>query len=442
MTPLDTQDDPADTVVEASSSQRSLWLGQQLAPSQDGYAMPMVWRVREDRIAADELRDAVAALIARHEILRTAFVERNGTLWQRIGPPWVPLVERADFHAVPAGEQTAAWQAWVRRLTRRPFDLASGRLVRCGLVELGPAGQLLVLCPLHLVCDGYSVSVLLSDMDAFLRDGALAAGGPQYREFVRRQEAWLATPEAGEALDFWVSRLRGAPSRLPLPAPAIAEPNGAVPIPMPAGIRERLPGLRRRYRVSWFMVVAATLAASVHRWSGLPDVTFGCQVANRTDDAYAAVVGPCTNAVALRSRCDATTTLADLVTAARDQVLGALEHQQVPFEAVVSALRPPRRVGHTPYRDVGLGMTTLAARPRVGDRVLEYLPTSQLDGETKFGVAVTVSATGSEPWGVLAHRGDRCAAAQARRMAAEFAAVLDWITTAPPDAPFSAAPRS
>lgn len=438
MTPLDTDDDPADTMVEASSTQRSLWLGQQLAPSQDGYAMPMVWRVREGRIAAERLRAGVAALIGKHEILRTAFVERAGTLWQRIGPPWTPLVERADFSTVPADEQTAAWQAWVRRFTRRPFDLASGRLVRCGLVELGPAGQLLVLCPLHLVCDGYSVSVLLTDLDAFLRDGALTRTGTQYREFVRRQETWLATPEADQALDFWASRLQGAPSRLPLPAPAAVEPNGAVPIPIPAGIRERLPGLRRRYRVSWFMVVAATLAASVHRWTGLPDVTFGCQVANRTDDAFAAVVGPCTNAVALRSRCEATTTLADLVTAVRDQVLGALEHQQVPFEAVVSALRPPRCVGHTPYRDVGLGMTTLAARPRLGEAALEYLPTSQLDGETKFGVAVTVSATSSEPWGVLAHRGDRCGAEQARRMATEFAGLLDRITTAPPDTPFSA----
>jgi hypothetical protein len=344
------------------------------------------------------------------------------------------MVERADFSDVPADDQYAAWQAWVRRVVRRPFDLGSGRLVRCGLAELGAGGQLLLLCPHHMVCDGYSVSVLLRDIDAFLRDGMLAPAAAQYRDFVRAQHMWLATADARRSLDFWAERLGGAPSHLRFPLPATLGRNGAVPIALPADVRDRLPGLRRAHGVSWFMVIAATLAAAVHGWSGLADVTIGCQVANRTDDAFADVVGPCTNSVALRSRHMADTTLADLVTAMREQVLGALDHQQVPFEAVIGALRPERRVGYTPYRQVGLGMTTLAPRPKLGDCALEYLPTSQLDGETKFGVAVTVASTGDQPWAVLSYRGDSCTAEQAQRMATDFAELLDWITTAAPDA--------
>ncbi|TCO61179.1 condensation domain-containing protein [Actinocrispum wychmicini] len=432
--PLRIDGGSSDMLVEASSLQRSMWLAEQLAPTRHGYAMPLVWRVRTGRIQAHRLRDAVTALIEKHEILRTGFVEHDGQLWQRIGEPWTAQVERADFATLAADQQDAAWQAWVRRVARRPFDLGSGRLLRPGLVDLGPAGQILLLCTHHLVSDGYSMDVLLRDLDALFSDSAMASAGLQYREFVRMQDDWQETEEGRAALAFWVRRLRGAPDHLSFQPPDRAERDGAVRVALGADLPDRLPGLRRQHGVSWFMVLASTLAALVHKWSGLSDVTFGCQVANRTREVFEDVVGPCTNAVVLRSRCDATTTRANLVDAMREQVLGALDHQQVPFEAVVGALRPARQLGHTPYREVVLGTTTLASRVRLGDCELEYLATSLLDAETKFGMAVTVSAAASDPWVVMSYQGERFTATQVQRMAAEFADMLDWITGAPADA--------
>lgn len=422
-----------EVMVEASSLQRSIWLAEQLTPGPDGYAMPLVWRVHGGRIDPDQLRQAVAALIDRHEILRTAFVERDGALWQRIGAPWSPQVEHSDFAGLPADRQETAWKAWVRRVARRPFDIGSGRLLRPGLVDLGPAGQILLLCWHHLVCDGYSVAVLLADLDAFFRHGVMAPGAPQFREFVRAQQAWQAGDAGQRALDFWVDRLSGAPSHLPFPSVEEPTENGTVAVPLAADLSERLRDLRGEHGVSWFMVAATALAASLHRWSGLDDVTFGCQVANRTDENLAHVVGPCTNSVVLRSRCTADTTRGTLLDALRDQVLGALEHQEVPLDSVVRALRPPRLPGRTPYRDVVLNMTTLSARLRLGDYELEYLPTAQIATESKFSLAITVSGVGSRPWAVLSYRGDRYDAPRVRRMAERFGDMIGWLATAPAD---------
>lgn len=418
-------------LVEASGPQRSMWLAEQLSSGQDGYVMPLLWQVRAGRIDPDQLRRGIGALTARHEILRTALVERDGRLWQRIGERWTPPLERADFAELRAEEQEAAWRAWARRIVRRPFDLGSGRLLRPGLADLGPAGQILLLSVHHTVCDGYSVAVLLDDLDALLgtKDaaGAAAEEAPRYRDFVQGQEQWSAGLEGRLSLDFWAERLRGAPSRLAFEPPAAAGGSDTVAVPLSAGLTERIRGLRREHGVSWFMVAAATLAALLHRWTGQDDVTFGCEVANRDDESFAAVVGPCTNSVVLRSRCGADATRDALLDSMREQVLGAVEHQQTPLEAVVDRLRPPRRLGHTPYRDVVFSMTTLAGRRPLGDCEIENLPAHTLGIEPNFGLAVTVSDVGGEPWVVLSYRGDRHSAERAQRLAADFADLLDWL---------------
>ncbi|TGB18652.1 non-ribosomal peptide synthetase, partial [Streptomyces palmae] len=191
-------DDLPGTLVPASDFQRRIALDEQLSGATDRYAMPLVWRVRGGRLDAARLRRALAAVVARHEALRTGFTEREGRLWQRIGPAWSPELTQVDLSALPPEERTDRWRGWVREIASTPFDLASGRLLRAGLMDLGDQGQMLVVCLHHLVGDGPSLAPLVRDMDAAYRGAALDAEVVQYREFVRGQEE-LAGSVAGAA---------------------------------------------------------------------------------------------------------------------------------------------------------------------------------------------------------------------------------------------------
>ncbi|MDX3229011.1 non-ribosomal peptide synthetase [Streptomyces sp. ME19-01-6] len=419
--------DAADGVlVPASDFQRRIALDEQLSSGPDRYAMPLVWRVRGGRLEPGRLRRSLDAVVARHEALRTGFVERGGRLWQRIGEPWSPPLEEVDLSGVDPAEQDGRWREWVREVAGAPFDPASGRLLRPALIDLGEHGQLFVLCLHHLVCDGPSLVPLVQDMNAVYEGAGLGDEVVQYREFVRVQGELVGSVAGRAGVERWCGRLAGAPAYVSWPEPGVVEPSGVVEVPLGVGVLERLRGVSERESVSWFMAVAAGFAGALHRWSGERDVTFGCPVANRGGERFGSVVGPCTNTVVIRSVVDEDTTALSLLRGMRERVLEALEDQHVPFDQVVAALNPERRYGITPYAGAVLNLAPVDDGYPLGGTVLTPVMSSQLAAEQKFPVTVTVFREDGTDRVGLSYRGDQLS----RRDAEELAGLLRELLTA------------
>ncbi|MEU5027735.1 amino acid adenylation domain-containing protein [Streptomyces milbemycinicus] len=424
---VDTADSADGALVPASDFQRRIALDEQLSSGPDRYAMPLVWRVRGGRLDPGRLRRSLDAVVARHEALRTGFVERGGRLWQRIGEPWSPPLEEVDLSGMDPAEQDARWRERVREIAEAPFDLASGRLLRPALIDLGEHGQLLVLCLHHLVCDGPSLVPLVEDMDAAYEGaGGLGDDVVQYREFVQAQGELVGSVAGRAGVERWCGRLAGAPAYVSWPEPGVAESAGVVEVTLNEGALGRLRGVSEREGVSWFMAVAAGFAGALHRWSGERDVTFGCPVANRAGERFGSVVGPCTNTVVIRSVVDGDTTVGSLLRGMRERVLEALEDQHVPFDQVVAALNPERRYGITPYAGAVLNLAPVDDGYALGGTLLAPVMSSQLAAEQKFPVTVTVFREDGRDRLALSYRGDQLS----RRDAGELAGLLRDLLTA------------
>ncbi|MFB7780985.1 amino acid adenylation domain-containing protein [Streptomyces bauhiniae] len=164
--------------VPASAFQQRVWLAEQLEPGRGAYNVPMAWRVEGDGLNRAALQRTLALLVERHEILRTAFHEREGRPWQVVGPPWEPEVRHIDLRDRPDPE--AALHDWLHASSMENFDLASGRLLTAALVETGREGQVFFLCIHHLLWDGESTGVFLKELAAnySLDEPAWAPGGP------------------------------------------------------------------------------------------------------------------------------------------------------------------------------------------------------------------------------------------------------------------------
>ncbi|WP_410656968.1 amino acid adenylation domain-containing protein [Amycolatopsis sp. lyj-112] len=413
----------------ASSMQEQMWLAEQMDTTGPAYNIPLTWRITGD-LDPDALRAAFAAVIERHEILRSAFQQHGGRLHQVVTEPWIPDIEVTTLGSSVAEEIAAL----VDKEAETPFDLAAGRPLRARLISTAPAEHVLILCLHHIAFDAQSLPVLQRDLDNAYR-GALGLpvddlpSPVQFSEVAQRQREELGDPDGEDMLGYWAEQLAGAPETTDLGVPPRRpEAHGTVHVPFSADFVARTAELCDEHRTSWYMVAVAAVATWLHGSANHDDVTFGLPVANRRSEDLEDVLGPCLNTVLLRSRTTAGATFADVLSDVRDSMLDAFEYEAAPLPAVLDRLRPRRREGHTPFLDVMLNLVSgRLTGHALGPATATPLPFDRWHHETKFGLTVTFVEEDDKLTAVLTYRGDRHPAARARRLAARLGHVLDRV---------------
>ncbi|MER5888545.1 amino acid adenylation domain-containing protein [Streptomyces sp. NPDC001941] len=418
-----------------SEAQSRLLVLAQLDPGGAQYHVPAAFRVSGPLDPA-ALGRALDALVARHEALRTVF--RTGA----DGTP-VQLVAargRAGLRVlrdVPAG----AADGLLREEAARPFDPARGPLLRCVLLALDDGSHRLLLVAHHLVCDGWSLGVLLRDLERAY--AAELTGTPwdapelplQFPDFAAWQRERLAAGGYAAAVAHWAGELRGAPetAALPLdrPRPAVlSAAGGTVRFPLGAGVRERLAALAREAGTTPFTVLFAAYAVLVARLTGREDLVIGFPVSGRDRPELQELAGMLTNTLALRLDLSGDPSFGALVARVRDRVAAGRPHQDAPFEAVVDAVAPVRDTSHDPLvqvvfgydDDTDLGLRLAGARVEPCELTLDT---------AKFDLHLQVERRGGELAAQLIFRRDLFDAETVRRWVPAFRTLLDALLGAP-----------
>ncbi|HEX2164852.1 MAG TPA: condensation domain-containing protein, partial [Thermoanaerobaculia bacterium] len=343
--------------VPLSFSQQRLWFLDRLEPGGTAYSLPSALRLagRLDRAA---LAAALAAVVARHEVLRTTFVERDGDPVQVIHRPAPLALPLVDLAALPAGRAEAEARRLVRADGRRPFDLTRGPLFRNLLLRLAAGEHVLLQNLHHIVSDAWSRTLMVREMVGLYE--ALAAGrrpelpepALQYGDYCLWQRERVAGPALDTLLGWWRERLAGAPLvEMPADRPRPAERTGAggvVRRPLPARLPERLGELGRGSGATPFMTLLAGLAALVHRHTGETDLVIGTPIANRREAALEGVLGFFVNTLALRLDLAGDPSFRELVGRVRETALESYARQELPFEKLVEELAPERTRGRSP----------------------------------------------------------------------------------------------
>ena len=97
------------------------------------------------------------------------------------------------------------------------------------------------------------------------------------------------------------------------------------------------------------MLLAAVLNLLIARNSGCTDVALGTSVAGRTRSEIEGLIGFFVNQLVLRTTLSADATVDTLLLATRETVIGALDHQDVPFSTLVSELARARDSSRSPF---------------------------------------------------------------------------------------------
>ncbi|HLJ32959.1 MAG TPA: amino acid adenylation domain-containing protein [Ktedonobacteraceae bacterium] len=437
-------------MLPLSYAQQRLWFLDQLQPGSPFYTMSNAFIISGPlHVAA--LEQSLNDLVKRHGILRTTFPVVDEQPVQRIAPTLsLPLLV-VDLSELGRGTaQEIEVQRIAREVTRFPFDLQRGPLLRLVLVRLAANVHMLVLTLHHMIADGWSGDIFFSELDAFYT--AHTGGQPvmlpelplQYVDYAVWQRQWLpairqSDEKQGQSeiletqLAYWREQLRGAPTQLELPCdhprPAVQTLRGThVAFALPASLSRQLQTLSQEEGVTLFMLLLAAFQVLLARYSGQTDIVVGTPVAGRVRRETEGLIGLFLNTLALRTDLSGEISFRELLGRVREVSLGAYMHQDVPFEKLVEELQPERTMSQSPLFQVFFVLQNIQpGRVKLSDLRLEPIGVSS---ETaKFDLAMELVATPAGLEGVVEYNTDLFEATTIERMIGHYETLLQSIVS-------------
>jgi len=353
---------PADAAPPLSFGQQRLWFLDRFEEGSTAYNMSGAVRLRGELDLA-ALTRALNAVVARHESLRARFQDVDGKAIQDIVAELLIDLPLTDLSAMP--DRAVRSQRMMQEESEHRFDLSQGPLLRARLLRIDAREHLLMLNMHHIVSDGWSVSVLISDLATLYAAFSQQLPSPlpelpiQYADYAAWQRARLEGSMAERQLDYWRKQLADAPAALELPVdyprPTLPAYRGAVAhFHIGQDTLQGLHTLARGQQASLFMTLCAALQLLLSRYSGQADICIGTPVAGRDQLETQRLIGFFVNTLVLRTRIDSSWSFVQLLDQVRQTALDAYVNQDLPFERLMETLQPERQVNRSPLFQVML----------------------------------------------------------------------------------------
>jgi hypothetical protein len=355
---------PAGGAPPLSFAQQRLWLVEQLDPGSTAYLIRRAYRL-EGPLRSEALRQALDAVVARHDSLRASFVssdEGDGARQEVAPVARVPFVE-TDLSSLPPERRSVQASILAASEGNEPFDLGRAPLVRASLLRFGPNEHLFLLTLHHIVGDAWSIGILFQEIaihyEAFLK-GEQSPMPPlsiQYGDYALWQRERLRGDVLQRQLSHWRRELEGAPDAFEVesdrPRPSKRTAGGERrSLAYPRSLAEDLKAAGRRQDATLYMTLAAAYAAFLSGYTRQEDILIGSPIAGRNLIEVEPLIGFFINTLVLRASLSGDPTLSELVGRMRERALSAYEHQDLPFEKLVEELRPARSSAYNPIFQV------------------------------------------------------------------------------------------
>lgn len=359
-----------------SSIQENIFLDAIKTTSLPTYNEPWMVHISE-QLDVDILEEAYRNLIARHEILRTAYQVDQGSLYQTVHEnPEVslPLRDLSEFPK-PEAEKKVALEA--KADARQPMDLSSGQVIRCILYKISNHDYRLLVTVHHIVSDVATVvDVLIPDLVYLYRSlcrgnpPALPVGGLQYADFAAWERSLQKSATLKPSIDYWKKKLADLPLfELPgnHPRPAKITRQGFKYIKrLNQGQANRLEAFAKAKQETVFTVGLAAFKALLAYYTGKTDVVIGSISAGRDHPQTETMAGCFLNYLVLRTQLDGDPEFDDLLNRVKQTSLEAMQHQAVSYNQLIQILKPVRDPAYTPFYQIMFFMETATRSERDG----------------------------------------------------------------------------
>jgi amino acid adenylation domain-containing protein len=429
-----------------SSSQRRLWVLSQFEESNIAYNMPGVY-VFEGNLDSKALEYSFNTLLERHESLRTVFKENEqGEIRQFINP-----VSDTGFRMVYQDlrfekKQEKKLKDLVQSDLIRPFNLASGSLIRAGLYQVKNNKWVFTYIMHHIINDGWSMEILIKELLLFYNAYIKGENNPliplciHYKDYAVWQEEQLNGEQLNVHKSYWLKQFEGELPVLELPVnkvrPAVKTYNGdTISKCVNSRISKGIKSLSQEQECTLFMSLLAAVNTLLYRYTGQEDIIIGSPIAGRKHIDLEDQIGFYANTLALRTRFKGEESYQELLANIKRVTLDAYEHQIYPFDELVDSLNLRRDMSRNALFDVMIVLQNAETKTMLEQHSLSDLKISKYElGEnlnSKFDLLFNFVEVGEEIQVSIEYNSDISTKNAVLQLADHFVQLLEVIIVHP-----------
>ncbi len=345
-------------VLAATAAQKEIWAATRFGNDVSCAFNESVSLHLNGALDLSALRQAWNRVIANHEALRGTFSPDDGRFCVAASATLpVPL---EDLSSLSPSARQERLNAVLAEEVETPFDLEHGPLVRARLLRLGPLDHWLTLTAHHIVCDGWSMAVVLRDL-AHYYSGIVPPRAQPFSEYARRVESRQGADPHQRSLQYWLGRLQGELPVLQLPTDRSHQAlrtyrSDRVDHPLAPELVQALKKMGARAGASFFTTLLTAFAAFLQRLTGQQDLIVAMPAAGQSAEGMENVVGHCANLLLIRCAVEPLSSFNECLKQVRAHVLDAYDHQQVTFGEVLPLLKFRRDPSRPPLVAVAFNL--------------------------------------------------------------------------------------
>jgi amino acid adenylation domain-containing protein len=344
---------PKQVFYDLAPVQNNLWLLSQREGVSKAYNMYACYELTGE-INDNKFEISIRTVINKFEILRSSFIEVNGSPKQKI-------LER-NFQLIKLSIGSNQLQNKVNELITEPFDLENDLLFKCYLITLTNGKQYLLFITHHLILDGKSLMLIKQQISLAYNSISNIENTIQYKDYSQ----WIINLLSEEtqikaAKEFWLENFyhnRTAPLFNFNTASFIGHKEQAK---FSNNESKILADISKELKVSKFTIVLATLSVTLHKWTEIRDFCLGVPFEGRIHPDLHHMPGMFVNTLPIRCQINENETFQEYCIKLNEQLTQVISFQHYPLEEVVkdnSLKKPPFEVVVT-YQEEAQGIETI-----------------------------------------------------------------------------------
>ncbi len=339
---------------ELSSGQNAMWFQHQMAPESifnPTYAVKI-----KSSIDLEKFKNVLSKIIERHDALRTTYHLKDNRPVQRVHEKIELPFTVTDCKQLNVEELDEL----INKKANEIFNIETGPVFKTHLFELKNDESVFLISAHHIAVDFWSLATIVDEISQLYQAESnveLKTNRYTYIDFTEWQKKFVNSKAGLKQFEYWKNKLSGELPVLDLPTKKIRKPvqtfNGSsFTINLKLNLTEKLKNISEEKNATLYMSLFTVFQILLNKYTHQNDIIVGTPTTGRSMAELENIVGYFVNPLPIRTEIKSNKSFPEILEDVKNNIVGALENQDYPFNLIVEKIQPERDVSRTPVFQV------------------------------------------------------------------------------------------